>query len=473
MLQGEIDSYSLEKRFIRGDGRVVPVLLTGGCSQAAGAPRDTLYVQLIDLTERKRAEEALLEAKERAEHLERAKSQFLANMSHEIRTPMSGILGMAQLALRTDLDARQRDYVSKIETSAKSLLGILNDILDFSKIEAGQLQIERVSFALRLLVDKVIALLEISAQEKGLTLSADISPNLSAGYAGDPLRITQVLTNLVGNAVKFTASGAIRLVIHGPAPGWLRFEVHDTGIGLSPEQQQRLFQAFSQADGGTSRQFGGTGLGLAISRQLVELMGGRIWMTSTPGQGSCFSFELPAQPCVAPDRASELAEAPAPDQVPQAPRAPSDHGEPNASPTPGAPLAGRRILLAEDNPLNQEIVLGLLDGTGLMIEVAADGEQAVARFQAHPPDLILMDINMPRLDGYGAARQIRALDPRVPIIALTANAFQEDEERTRTAGMNAHLNKPIDAGQLLALLEQFLLAPAGGWRPVAASESGG
>lgn len=211
---------------------MVPVLLTGGCSQAAGAPRDTFYVQLIDLTERKRAEAALLEAKQRAEHLERAKSQFLVNMSHEIRTPMSGIIGMAQLALRSGLDARQRDYVSKIETAARSLLGILNDILDFSKIEAGQIQIERVPFALRPLVDKVITLLEITAQEKGLTLSADVSSSLSPGYAGDPLRITQVLTNLVGNALKFTATGAIRLVIHSPAPDWLRFEVHDTGIGL-------------------------------------------------------------------------------------------------------------------------------------------------------------------------------------------------------------------------------------------------
>ena len=404
--------------------------------------RDHLESLVADRTaELHAATEHLIEAKQRAERMERAKGEFLANMSHEIRTPMSGIIGMAQLCLRTALDEPQRNYVQKIETSARSLLGILNDILDISKIEAGKLQIEKAAFALHPLVEKVIHLVEIPSLDKGLDLVVDYSPDLRPYYEADPLRITQILTNLLGNAIKFTATGGVRLTIQAPAPGRLRFEVRDTGIGLSQEEQKRLFQAFTQADTSTTRQFGGTGLGLLITKQLAELMNGHIEVSSEPGRGSCFSVEIEATECAAP--ATDLGTT---DTSLALSPALANHAE----------LVGKRLLLVEDHPLNREIVLGFLDGSGLSIEVAEDGRQAVERFRQVPCDLILMDVQMPVMDGYEATRRIRDLDPVVPIIALTANAFREDVEKAREAGMNEHLSKPIESDKLFAVLGKYL-----------------
>jgi len=512
----------------------------------AEAERDDRFEELADIRTRFRAmaeairqrEQSLAQMSARAQAASLAKSTFLANMSHEIRTPMTGIIGLSQLVLSRPLDGQLRGEVEKIERSAQSLLGILNDILDFSKIEAGKLAIQREPFSLRQTIDDVIQLLELSAREKGLDLAVEIDPALAEHYRGDPLRLKQVLTNLLGNAVKFTHQGQVRLRVRPGANAGdarrLRFEVRDTGIGISAEQHRALFDPFAQADGSTTRQYGGTGLGLAVSKQLVELMGGQIQVESRPGQGSCFSFEIAAEPVagsaeepgVEPVPAvaakagpvlvvSVSGSEPGPETVSatglesgpasgsatdlEAGRMASLEAGSETAPESGpakriaASLAGRRILLVEDNAINQQIVCGLLEDTGLLIEVADNGLRAVELFQsrmasqlASPsgdqpgkpillerrppelrlpgrmppepslPELILMDIQMPVMDGYEAARRIRALDARVPIIALTANAFPEDIEKAHAAGMNAHLSKPIDLQRLKALLGEFL-----------------
>ena len=424
----------------------------------AQADQDDRFEELADISTRFRAmaeairhrEQSLEQMNAQAQAASVAKSAFLANMSHEIRTPMTGIIGMAQLALDAGLDARQRDYVRKIERSAQSLLGILNDILDLSKIEAGKLAVERTPFALCQVVEDVIELLEHSAREKQLALDVELDPALAERYLGDPLRLKQILTNLIGNAIKFTPRGQVRLSVRPGAMGRLRFEVRDSGIGISAEQQQELFKPFSQADSSTTRQYGGTGLGLAVSAQLVELMGGHIEVDSQLGHGSCFHFEIDAEPDA----------EPAPDAIETKPAASGctlDTAlEPVSDRLASRPFAGRRILLVEDNAINQQIVRGLLADTGLLIEVADNGQRAVELFRARPQELILMDIQMPVMDGYEAARRIHALDPRVPIIALTANAFPEDIEKAKAAGMSAHLSKPIDLKKLKAVVSDAL-----------------
>ncbi|MEH6461296.1 tetratricopeptide repeat-containing hybrid sensor histidine kinase/response regulator [Chitinimonas sp. JJ19] len=366
-----------------------------------------------------------------AEEATRAKSMFLANMSHEIRTPMNAIIGMAHLALKTPLSPKQRDYVEKIHTAGVSLLGIINDILDFSKIEAGKLDIESVDFDLDEVLANVAAVTGGRAEDKGLEYLLDIPADLPRHLNGDPLRLGQVLINLTNNAVKFTEHGSIRLAAKLERTVGedlvLAFEVADTGIGMSSEQAGRLFQAFTQADGSTTRRFGGTGLGLSIARRLVEMMGGQIGVQSTPGKGSSFRFTVRLKPSSAP--------APA-----------SDYASPAVSVLPK--FNGVSVLLVEDNEINQQIVVELLQAAGVVVEVAGNGREALdLLLQADRPlyDLVLLDVQMPIMDGYATIRAIRA-EPRfadLPVVAMTAHAMQEEKQRCLDSGMNGHLAKPI------------------------------
>ncbi|QDQ25138.1 response regulator [Chitinimonas arctica] len=369
-----------------------------------------------------------------AEEATRAKSMFLANMSHEIRTPMNAIIGMAHLALKTPLSPKQRDYVEKIHTAGVSLLGIINDILDFSKIEAGKLDIESVDFDLDEVLANLAAITGGRAADKGLDYLFDIPPETPRRLKGDPLRLGQILINLVNNAVKFTEKGEVRLLAYvehdGPDGLVLAFEVRDSGIGMSAEQAGRLFQAFTQADGSTTRKFGGTGLGLTISRRLVEMMGGQIRVESSPGRGSNFLFTVCMQ-----------------------------HGAPAAA-TGGSgniqilpKFKGVSVLLVEDNEINQQIVVELLQAAGVAVEVAGNGREALDLLLLHdtpPYDMVLLDVQMPIMDGYATVRAIRA-EPRLsqlPVVAMTAHAMHEERQRCLDSGMNGHLSKPISPQNL-------------------------
>ncbi len=376
-----------------------------------------------------------------AESANRAKSAFLANMSHEIRTPLHGIIGLAYLLRRDLTDSVQRERLDRLCASSDHLLAIINDILDLSKIEADRLVFEQSGFRLDTVVDKVARAIEVRAQEKGLTLTTDIAPRLrDTKLNGDALRLTQVLINLCGNAVKFTKQGSVGLSIdllaEDAASLRLRFTVEDTGIGITPADQARLFQPFEQVDNSTTREHGGTGLGLAISQRLVAMMGGAIRVESQLGTGSRFSFEL-VLPRAGADL-SPLAMAPA---------------------TAPAPVfGGKRVLFAEDNPLSQEILFEMLEDLGCEVDAASDGAEAVECARAHGYDLILMDMQMPKMDGLAAARSIRALPGHnaTPIIALTANAFAEDRQRCLDAGMNGHIGKPVIPTVLATVLGQWL-----------------
>jgi PAS domain S-box-containing protein len=590
-----------------GDGGLYLSGTAGLLCDASGKPTGAIEA-LRDMTDHKVLEEKLRQAQEAAEAASKAKGDFLANMSHEIRTPMNAILGMALLALKTELTPKQRDYLEKIKTAGNSLLGIINDILDFSKIEAGKLEMEAIAFNLDEVMDNLASLITVKAHEKeGVEVLFCTDPDAPRALVGDPLRLGQVLINLANNAVKFTERGEIivstELINRGEKTVEIKFAVKDTGIGLTEEQKARLFNSFSQADTSTTRKFGGTGLGLAISKRLVELMGGRIWVESVPGQGSTFCFtaafgigreetrtrHLPPPEVrglrtlvvddnstsreilqgmlesfsfevtlaasgeeglaefekSTPDRGYDLVvmdwkmpgidgietarrikNLPGLSRMPriilvtaygreeimrqaekmgldgflikpvspsvmfdtimqafgqEAPRELRTDTEKELEASASEKLAGANVLLVEDNEINQQVAMEILSGAGLKVTVANNGQKALDLVGANAYDAVLMDVQMPVMDGYTATRKIRELEARrpptsphqpttrrLPIIAMTAHAMSGDHEKSIAAGMNDHITKPIDPAQLFGTLAKWIGPRQGTHKPVEA-----
>jgi signal transduction histidine kinase/CheY-like chemotaxis protein len=411
--------------------------------------RESLEEQVSQRTaELQRVNAELIFSRDKAEEGSRAKREFLANMSHEIRTPMNGITGMTELALGTDLTADQRDYLNSVKTSTDSLLTVVNDILDFSKIEAGKLDLDMISFRLRQRIEDTVKLVAVPARQKGLNVHCDIGPDVPEFVVGDPIRLGQILLNLTGNAIKFTEHGEVTVAVSVLAfetdAVALEFAVRDTGIGIPLDKQQTIFEAFSQADGSMTRRFGGTGLGLTISARLVAMMGGTIRVESRMGHGSCFRF-------VAHMRIGELTGNAGIPPAPAASAAMAAH-------TPH-PL---RILLAEDNAVNRKLAVRLLEKHGHLVTVAVNGREAMDALIRDPFDAILMDVQMPEMNGLEATAAIRRSERgtsrHIPIIAMTAHAMKGDREQCLECGMDAYLSKPIRSQELLAALESVVTA---------------
>jgi len=444
--EGPVLGKAIELTALHRDGHEFPVELTVWATALAEGRSFSAFIK--DITERRRAqkvlresEEAIRIARDQAVEASRLKSQFLANMSHEIRTPMNGVLGMAQLLLDTDLDLTQRDYLLALRESGQNLLAIINNILDFSKVEAGKVELEEIDFDLPTVVESVISLLASPSRTKGLALELDISSKLPRWVRGDPIRLRQILTNLTGNAVKFTDKGRIAVRVAPIDAERVRFEVIDTGIGIDPATRASLFHPFTQADASTTRRFGGTGLGLAISRQLVDLMGGSFDYNSQPGKGSTFWFEIPLTPTAPP----ELAPTPGP------PAAEAIGTEARA----GAAPFGVRVLLVEDSSVNQLVARVMLERLGYRVDVSSNGAEAVDAVQTTRYDAVLMDCLMPVMDGYEATARIRRLagpSRGTPIIAVTASAMSGDREKCLLAGMDDYVSKPLDPTELAAAL---------------------
>ena len=449
---GALDS-RIEVFALRRNGEEFPIELsiTKVSTDAQGGYEFCAFIR--DISVRREREQKLVTANAMAEAASIAKSEFLANMSHEIRTPMSAVLGMAYLALRTEMTPKQHDYLNKIHMAALSLLGIINDILDFSKIEAGRLELEAIPFLLDDVLAHVSSVTAQRAADKQLGYVIDVAPDVPRYLVGDPLRLGQVLINLVNNAVKFTPAGSLELRCalvggHAAAEGKARlaFSVRDTGIGMTPQQKGKLFRAFIQADGSTTRQYGGTGLGLSISQQLVRLMGGTIEVETQVGHGSTFRFEV------------ELAVS---DAAALAVRAAVYDGPVGELKLDASPRRTARVLLAEDIADNQDVTRELLALQGLDVEVVGNGQLAVERLLAagpHAYDLVLMDLGMPLLDGYQATQQLRK-DVRfneLPVIAVTSHALADVRARCLANGMQDYVTKPIDPQRLYRVLSRWL-----------------
>jgi len=439
-LTREMKDHDFEYRMIAADGRVVWLRDLVTVIVENGRPA-RLNGVMVDITTQKEAEVALCAARDEALDAARTKSAFLAMMSHEIRTPMNGILGMAQLLLDTALTEDQREMTSLLTESGEGLLRIINDLLDVSKIEAGKMHLEMVDFQLREEFDLIRQLLTEQASKKQLALHCSVADDVPDLVRGDSGRLRQVLLNLVGNALKFTANGEVAISCTladdtGDAIV-LRFEVRDTGVGIAPDMLPRLFQPFVQADMSTTRKYGGTGLGLAICKQIVEMMGGGIGAASQQGGGSTFWFTVPLKKQILPTRAP---------------------AEPALPAVAVSPDRQSRVLVVEDNLVNQQLILRLLDKLGYQPELAGNGLEAIAALERSAYDLVLMDCQMPEMDGYEATRRIRMVAPnagRIPIIAMTANAMSGDRERCLEAGMDDYITKPVNFQVLRDTLERW------------------
>lgn len=434
MRQGKIYR-SEEEVFFRKDGARLPVKVTGAPLPGEGSLGGSVAV-FSDRSHELEIQQRLHAAKEAAERASRLKSEFLATMSHEIRTPMNGVIGMVDLLMQTHLDAEQANCAKTIKVSADHLLALIDDILDYSKLEAEAMALAPEPVSPRALAEECLALIASRLVGKPVTARSEIDPRTPAWIEADKLRLRQILLNLLGNAAKFTASGEIVLAIGPAEAGRIEFSVRDTGVGMTAEQLARLFHPFVQADASTTRKYGGTGLGLAISQRLAELMGGKIAADSAPGQGARFSLSLPCRETPPPNRRDAPASA------------------------SGSGLSGLRVLLAEDNPINQRVAAALLGKLGCAVTIAGNGREAVERWESDAFDAILMDCQMPELDGYEAAREIRLRERSLgraplPIVALTANALAEERDKCLQAGMSDYLSKPITGERLAEALARW------------------